>query len=62
LAVVLLAERLFYAGVGGVFADHPFDRRFEAGMLKAAGLDGPGFQQLVEVVPGIIAAAETSLV
>jgi HD-like signal output (HDOD) protein len=61
LAVVQLAERLVYAGLGGVVADHPFDSRIEASLLKAAGLDGPGFQQLVAVVPGIIAAAETSL-
>jgi len=62
LAVVLVAERLVYAGLGGVVADHPFDSRLEAGLLKCAGLDGASFQQLVEVVPGIIAAAETSLV
>jgi HD-like signal output (HDOD) protein len=62
MAVLLVAERLVYAGLGGVVADHPFDSRLDGTLLKAAGLDGASFQQLVEVVPGIIAAAETSLV
>jgi HD-like signal output (HDOD) protein len=62
LSVVLVAERLVYAALGGVIADHPFDSRLDSTLIQSAGIDAGVFQQLVELVPGIIAAAETSLV
>jgi HD-like signal output (HDOD) protein len=61
LSVVLVAERLVYAALGGVVADHPFDCRLESSLIRSAGIDAAVFQQLVDVVPGIITAADTSL-
>jgi HD-like signal output (HDOD) protein len=62
LAAVRVAERLVYAAGIGVLADHPFDSRLDGVLIHTAGLDQAAFQKLMADVPGILAAADKSLV
>lgn len=61
LATVRLAERLAYSVGAGVIPDHPFDARVDAVLIKAVGLDVPGFTTLMAEVPKIVGDAERSL-
>jgi HD-like signal output (HDOD) protein len=57
LAAVRLAERLVYAAGVGVSPDHTFDKRIDEILIKAAGLDSPGFQQLMTDMPRLLSSA-----
>jgi HD-like signal output (HDOD) protein len=60
LAAVRLAERLTYASGIGLGKAHPFDAHIDGVLVSAAGLDGSGFEKLVQQVPAIIATSEMS--
>lgn len=57
LAAVRLAERLVYAAGTGLLPDHPFDHHIDGVLIKATGLDAPGFQALMADIPRLVSGA-----